>query len=89
MAAHGAKVGIDVEVAILFACLLKRAPDPSAALGSNLIGAMVGGLIEYSSMALGLRAMTLLAIVLYVASLLLVLRRVDPLPGCRTRGTPS
>ena len=75
--------------AILFACLLKRAPDPSAALGSNLIGAMVGGLIEYSSMALGLRAMTLLAIVLYVASLLLVLRRVDPLPGCRTRGTPS
>lgn len=60
--------------AVIFATLLKRAPDPSGSLGSNLIGAMAGGVLEYSSMALGLRAMVLLALGLYLAALLVHLR---------------
>jgi hypothetical protein len=54
--------------AIVFAGRLRRAPDPSASLGSNLVGAVIGGFVEYSSMALGLRAMTVLALLFYVAS---------------------
>ncbi len=56
--------------AVIFASLLRQAPDPSAALGSNLLGAVLGGFVEYSSMALGLRAMTVLALLFYAASLL-------------------
>ena len=60
--------------AVVFATLLKRAKDPSGALGSNLIGAMVGGIAEYSSMALGLRAMALLALLLYLGAMLILSR---------------
>jgi spermidine synthase len=50
---------------IIFARWFQRAENPSAALGSNLMGAVVGGLAEYSSLALGLRDLYLLALLFY------------------------
>jgi len=60
---------------VIFASLLKAAPDSSGALGSNLMGAMVGGVAEYSSMLLGLKAMALLALVFYLLAMLAVSKR--------------
>jgi len=53
---------------------LKRSKDPAAALGSNLLGAVLGGVLEYSSMVLGLKAMALLALGFYLASYLVGFR---------------
>jgi hypothetical protein len=51
---------------VIVSTLLARTPTPSAALGSNLLGAVVGGCLEYLSMILGLRALALVALALYV-----------------------
>src|SRR5437773_3461928 len=60
---------------MIFSTSLKRARDTSAALGANLCGAVFGGLLEYLSMLTGMKALTLLALALYLASRLLLLRR--------------
>src|SRR6185503_18110667 len=53
---------------------LVRDPEPSAALGSNVLGALAGGVMEYSSMAFGFRAIYLIALGLYVSSYLSLAR---------------
>jgi hypothetical protein len=60
--ANGIPVGF---AGIIFSYLLKRSSDPAAALGWNLLGAVLGGCLEYFSMAFGLRALILIAAVLY------------------------
>ena len=50
---------------IIFARWFARTDNPSAALGANLMGAVVGGLSEYSSLALGLSDLYLLALLFY------------------------
>lgn len=53
---------------IIFARWFERAENASAALGSNLMGAVVGGLSEYSSLALGLNQLYLIAVLFYLLS---------------------
>ena len=55
---------------LIFSNLLRSRARSSAALGSNLCGAMVGGLLEYLSMLLGMKAITLLALAIYLFSAL-------------------
>lgn len=55
---------------VIFARAFAAVPLPSAALGSNLFGALVGGTLEYLSMLLGIRALSLVALALYVGALL-------------------
>jgi hypothetical protein len=50
---------------ILFASEFKLATSPSAALMANILGAVAGGLLESLSLIFGLRALLLVAIVLY------------------------
>lgn len=50
---------------ILFSSKFKDAASPSAALNANVLGAVTGGLLENLSLAFGLRALLLIAIVLY------------------------
>jgi SAM-dependent methyltransferase len=50
---------------ILFASEFRKAESPSAALGANMLGAVVGGLLESLSLLFGMRALLLVAIVLY------------------------
>jgi hypothetical protein len=55
---------------LVFALSLARTRDAGKALASNLLGAMVGGLIEYLSMITGFRALVLIAGTFYLAALL-------------------
>jgi spermidine synthase len=50
---------------ILFSSEFKRTTSPSSALNANVLGAVAGGLLENLSLVYGLRALLLLAIVLY------------------------
>src|SRR5262249_35175771 len=47
---------------ILFSNLFRNEQVPAAALGYNLFGAIVGGILEYSSMAWGINNLNLLAL---------------------------
>jgi hypothetical protein len=59
---------------VIFSALLDRAGRADLALGANLLGAVAGGCLEYTSMWSGLRALSLLAIVLYLLAALTLLR---------------
>jgi hypothetical protein len=75
--------GLPVGLAgIIVPILLARAPAPEKSLGANLLGAVLGGCLEYLSMFVGLRAVAALALVLYLLAYLLVQRE-----AARTRGT--
>jgi SAM-dependent methyltransferase len=54
--------------AIIFARAIQRETRPSAALGSNLLGALAGGILEYSSMAVGFHPLYLFALGLYAVA---------------------
>ncbi len=66
--------------AVIFSALLARSADPASSLGSNLLGAVVGGCLEYLSLFAGLRSVTLIAAALYLMALLALLRRVPARP---------
>ena len=53
---------------IIFVSSFARAGFRGSALGSNLFGALLGGLLESMSLWFGLRSLTILAAVLYVLS---------------------
>ncbi len=51
-----------------FSSELKRHGDTSAALSANLLGAMLGGLLEYNAMYFGFRSLYAFALLLYAAA---------------------
>jgi hypothetical protein len=59
---------------VIFSSELRTRADASAALGSNLCGAVVGGLAENLSMMIGLKAIGLLALAIYLSSLYVAIR---------------
>ena len=60
---------------VIVSTQLARSPSPAAALGSNLLGSVLGGCLEYLSMLTGLRFLALLALALYLGAFGLLLRR--------------
>jgi SAM-dependent methyltransferase len=50
---------------LLFASEFRSADSPAAALGANMLGAVVGGLLENLSLIVGMKALLLLAALLY------------------------
>jgi hypothetical protein len=50
---------------ILFANFYRSAASPGVALGYNLFGAMVGGILEYASMAWGVNSLNLISLAAY------------------------
>ncbi len=60
---------------VIVSILLARSRNAAASLGSNLLGSVVGGCLEYLSMVAGLRALALLALALYLGAFLVALRR--------------
>src|SRR4029077_5101678 len=50
---------------ILFASEFRAAESPSAALGANMLGAVAGGLLENLSLIIGMKALLLVAALLY------------------------
>lgn len=69
---------------LVFATHILAERRPSRALGSNMLGAALGGLAEYTSMALGLSALYLLAFAFYALSYV-----VYRWPALRTFRVPS
>lgn len=59
---------------LVFARSFETSTVAGAALGANILGSAVGGWLEYSTMALGIRAMVPLAATLYLASLVALWR---------------
>jgi len=55
---------------LIFSTTFRDGADPATLLGANLIGATIGGFLEYLAMAVGMHALTILVIGAYVASLL-------------------
>jgi hypothetical protein len=51
--------------AMIFAIVFGGVKDPGKALGMNLLGTLVGGALEYSSMTFGVNFMNVIAILLY------------------------
>jgi hypothetical protein len=73
----GLLTGLPVGLAgVIVPLLLAKAVLPGAALGANLLGAVLGGCLEYFSMLGGLRSTALLALVLYLVAFLLVRRKI-------------
>ncbi len=67
LAMSAAFVGLPIFFAsICFALRFRLRPVPDAAFAWNLIGAVGGGLLEFSSMAIGIRALSLLAAGVYL-----------------------
>ena len=66
--------------------LLKSAKDSASALGSNLLGAVCGGVLEYGSMYFGLKAVALLALCFYLLALRFLLkgRAAETSPAANT-----
>jgi hypothetical protein len=60
---------------VIFSSELRTRSDSAAALGCNLCGAVVGGLLENLSMLIGLKAIGLLALAIYLGSLQVAMRR--------------
>lgn len=66
--------------ASLFAVRFRVRSEAGIALGWNLLGAVLGGLLEFTSMAVGIRNLALMALVLYLISTLARLRMANPVP---------
>ena len=61
---------------LIFAQRFAQTASATAAFGANLLGAMVGGVLEYSALLVGYRALIIGAGLIYLAALLLKPRQV-------------
>src|SRR5262249_52400806 len=61
---------------LLFGRLFQRSGKSSYDLGMNILGALFGGMLEYISLVIGIQAVYLLALILFVA-IMLPYQRVD------------
>jgi SAM-dependent methyltransferase len=66
---------------LIFSSTFRESVDPPLSFGSNLLGAMVGGFTEYLGMVTGMRALLLVVLGFYLASLLVRLRTPNILPA--------
>jgi hypothetical protein len=54
---------------LIFSTTFRQGTDPAILLGANLIGATIGGFLEYAGMVLGTRSLSLFVIAAYLASM--------------------
>jgi hypothetical protein len=65
---------------IIFVSSFARAGFRGSALGSNLFGALIGGLLESASLWFGLKSLTILAALLYLGSAIFLSRAAAAQP---------
>jgi len=76
-AAGGLMVALPILFAsLIFSTLLAQREDASHALAYNLLGAILGGVLEYSAMAVGIKAMYIVAGLLYLGAAIAASRQV-------------
>jgi spermidine synthase len=72
-------VGVPIFLSSMcFARVFETRPAPDVAFGWNLLGAVAGGLLELTSMSVGLKALLLVATMAYLGALLLAVRAAPP-----------
>ncbi len=69
---------------LVFAGRFRDTEDPTTAFGANLLGAMVGGAIEYVSLVTGYRALLVVAAVLYLLAYITGARKVGGAKSARS-----
>jgi hypothetical protein len=76
---------------IVFTQRFKDVSASATAFGANLLGAMVGGLLEYSALIVGYRALLFLVAVLYGLAFLLGRQHLEPVrePVIEVRPVPA
>jgi hypothetical protein len=62
---------------IIFAKRFESSAHPVTAFGTNLLGAMIGGCLEYAALAVGYRWLLVICACLYLAAYLLTPRGSD------------
>jgi spermine/spermidine synthase len=62
---------------VIFARRFRETHEPTLAFGTNLLGAIVGGTLEYTSLLIGYRALIIIVAVLYLAALIAGRRRIS------------
>ena len=72
---------------LVFAERFRDVAASSVAFGANLLGAMIGGILEYASLVTGYRALLPVIAVLYIAAMLLGPRQGRPHPSRSDRVT--
>ena len=70
---------------VIFAERFKDVSSSTVAFGANLLGAMVGGLLEYASLIVGYRGLTIVVGLLYATAFLLLRRQ----QAVRLRAAPA
>jgi hypothetical protein len=60
--------------ALIFSTLLSQREDGARALAYNLLGAIVGGALEYTSMIVGIKGLYVIAAMLYLCAMVLAWR---------------
>lgn len=68
---------------VLFASLFRSVEEGAAAFGLNLLGGMLGGIVEFSSLLVGYRALLLLAAAFYLVAFAFVFRARRDAPAAR------
>jgi spermidine synthase len=63
---------------LIFSSTFRDSSDTAYAFGSNLLGAMVGGFVEYVGMITGTQALLLIVLVFYLASFVVKWRGLSP-----------
>ncbi|MEX2555738.1 MAG: methyltransferase domain-containing protein [Actinomycetota bacterium] len=85
-AAAAVYLGVPIFLAaVIFATAFRNVRLGSEALASNLLGAVLGGVLEYLSLALGIRALSLLAATMYLAAFAFWVRPRRPSTPGRAR----
>ena len=74
---------------LLFASEFRSVDSPAAALGANMLGAVVGGLLENLSLIFGMKALLLLAAILYCLAAVGFLGLPKPRPASAVPPDPE
>ncbi|MBI9076679.1 MAG: hypothetical protein JEZ02_14830 [Desulfatibacillum sp.] len=65
----GLLVAVPIGLAgLIFPLVFRQCKDPQMGFASNLLGAILGGCLEYSTMVFGIRSLTLIAALLYIVA---------------------
>ena len=74
---------------LVFADRFRDTSDSTTAFGANLLGAMVGGVLEYTALITGYRALLVLVAVLYGLAFLFGRRYLVSAPTRETARVPA
>ena len=73
---------------IIFALSFKKTKDAGTAFSSNLLGAMLGGFLEYLSLVYGIKNLCLIALAVYFLSYIFYFKKM-PTPAQLLNGGPQ